>query len=72
MQPRREGVERPGERVFQVTNNGDSVIVEERWEVRCGFKPTGEKALVLEEGVVFAVEGEMGEEELDAGVEEPL
>ena len=38
MQPRRE---RPWvrEMVFQVTKRGDSVMVEERWEVRRGWRP---------------------------------
>lgn len=44
MQPRSERDEDESEEmVFQVTKRGDSEIVDERWDVRRGCKPTGEK-----------------------------
>jgi hypothetical protein len=49
MQPRRE---RPcvGEMVFQVTKRGDSVMVEERWEVRRGWRPRVRLAVFVGRG----------------------
>jgi hypothetical protein len=52
--------------------SGDSVMFEERWEVRPGCSPIGTKEVEDEDGVVLFVDGDNEEEEDDAGVELPL
>jgi hypothetical protein len=58
--------------LLTVTKSGDSVIFEERCEVRRGCSPIGTKEVDDEAGVVLFVDGERDDEEDDAGVELPL
>ena len=58
--------------MLTVTKSGDSVMFEERCEVRRGCRPIGTKEAEDEDGVVLFVDGVSEEEEDDAGVEVPL
>jgi hypothetical protein len=69
MQPRREREDEESEEIrFQVTKRGDSDIVDERCEVRRGWRPTGTKEAAG--GVLATVEGTRLLEEEEAGEEE--
>jgi len=71
MQPRREREELREETVFHVTNRGDSLMSEERWEVR---RPVsmGVNEELEDAGVVSVVLGSRELELEEEGVEEPL
>jgi hypothetical protein len=68
MQPRRER-DSEGETVFHVMKRGDSVIEDERWFVRLGWRPMGTNELEDEAGVVLLVDGASELEDEDAGDE---